>query len=106
MEKILLEECCEILDSKRIPITASNRKAGSYPYYGANGIQDFVDDYIFDVPKQEIVDNDYDLSINKYKKVEYVPVEYPSTTEIMTELYELQMKISEGMEELNSLLGL
>lgn len=48
MEKILLEECCEILDSKRIPITASNRKAGPYPYYGANGIQDFVDDYIFD----------------------------------------------------------
>ncbi len=60
----------------------------------------------FFVPKQEIIDNDYDLSINKYKKVEYVPVEYPSTTELMTDLYELQMKISEGMDELNSLLGL
>lgn len=32
----------------------------------------------FLVPKQEIVDNNYDLSINKYKKVEYVPVEYLS----------------------------
>ena len=43
-----LEDVCEILDSKRVPITASNRKAGIYPYYGANGIQDYVDDYIFD----------------------------------------------------------
>ena len=105
MEKILLEECCEILDSKRIPITASNRKAGSYPYYGANGIQDFVDDYIFDVPKQEIVDNDYDLAINKYKKVEYVPVEYPSTQEIMADLHELEMKITAGLAELEGLLN-
>ncbi|MBQ8539251.1 MAG: SAM-dependent DNA methyltransferase [Ruminococcus sp.] len=60
----------------------------------------------FFVPKQEIVDNAYDLSINKYKKVEYVPVEYPSTEELITDLYELQMKISEGLDELNSLLGL
>ena len=48
MNKVLLEECCEILDSKRIPITASDRNKGQYPYYGANGIQDYVDDYIFD----------------------------------------------------------
>lgn len=48
MKKLLLEDCCEILDSVRIPITASERKSGSYPYYGANGIQDYVADYIFD----------------------------------------------------------
>ena len=48
MEKILLEDCCEILDSMRVPITSSDRVAGSYPYYGANGIQDHVADYIFD----------------------------------------------------------
>ena len=48
MEKILLEDCCEILDSKRIPITAADRQEGEYPYYGANGIQDYVSDYIFD----------------------------------------------------------
>ena len=63
-------------------------------------------DKSFFVPKQEIIDNDYDLSINKYKKTVYEAVEYPSTTELMTDLYELQMKISEGMDELNSLLGL
>ena len=43
-----LGDVCEILDYKRIPITASNRKSGIYPYYGANGVQDYVDDYIFD----------------------------------------------------------
>lgn len=51
MEKLKytrVEECCEILDSMRIPITASDRKEGKYPYYGANGIQDYVDNYIFD----------------------------------------------------------
>ena len=63
-------------------------------------------DKSFFVPKQEIIDNDYDLSINKYKKTVYEAVEYPSTTELMTDLYELQMKISKGMDELNSLLGL
>ena len=48
MEKMLLEDCCEILDSQRVPITASDREEGPYPYYGANGIQDHVADYIFD----------------------------------------------------------
>lgn len=46
--RVKLEEVCEILDSKRIPITAKDRKKGPYPYYGANGIQDYVADYIFD----------------------------------------------------------
>ncbi len=48
MEKIRLEECCVILDSMRVPITAKDRKKGPYPYYGANGVQDYVADYIFD----------------------------------------------------------
>ena len=47
MEKIFIENCCEILDSMRIPITAENREKGPYPYYGVNGIQDYVADYIF-----------------------------------------------------------
>lgn len=58
----------------------------------------------FFVPKQEIVDKDYDLSINKYKKIEYVPVEYPSTTEIMSDIHELEMQISEGLAELEDLI--
>ena len=60
----------------------------------------------FFVMKQEIVDNGYDLSINKYKQIEYVPVEYPPTAEIMADLRELEMKIGEEMDELERLLGL
>ena len=58
----------------------------------------------FFVPKQEIVDNDYDLSINKYKKVEYVPVEYPPTSEIMAKLRKLEKEISSSMDELEKML--
>ena len=58
----------------------------------------------FFVPKQEIADNDYDLSINKYKKTEYVPVEYPSTTELMADLHELEMEITAGLAELEGML--
>lgn len=48
MEYRTIEEWCEIFDSQRIPITAKDRVEGPYPYYGANGIQDYVNDYIFD----------------------------------------------------------
>ncbi|MCH5211687.1 MAG: SAM-dependent DNA methyltransferase [Oscillospiraceae bacterium] len=58
----------------------------------------------FLVDKQEIVDNGYDLSINKYKEVEYVPVEYPSTAEIMADLHELEMEITKGLAELEEML--
>ena len=60
----------------------------------------------FFVPKQEIVDNDYDLSINKYKQTEYVAVEYPPTEKIMADLREIEMKIGEEMDELEKMLGL
>ena len=43
-----LEDCCNLLDKKRKPITKAAREAGEYPYYGANGIQDNVANYIFD----------------------------------------------------------
>lgn len=35
-------------DNKRRPVAKTEREQGSYPYYGANGIQDYVNDYIFD----------------------------------------------------------
>ena len=43
-----LDQICENLDSRRVPITSTDRKAGRYPYYGASGIVDYVEDYIFD----------------------------------------------------------
>ena len=38
----------ENLDSRRVPITGGDRQKGEYPYYGASGIVDYIDDYIFD----------------------------------------------------------
>ena len=57
----------------------------------------------FLVPKVEIVENGYDLSINKYKKTAYVPVEYPPTSEIFKELRELEAEIQKGLEELEGM---
>ncbi len=41
---------CDVLDSKRIPINSEERstRKGRYPYYGANGVQGFIDDFIFE----------------------------------------------------------
>ena len=95
------------LDDKRSPVTE-------------NDIPDIIERFLnreaeadrkrtdksFMVPKQEIVDNGYDLSINKYKEVEYVAVEYPPTFEIMADIRELEMEIGKEMEELEKLLNL
>ena len=58
----------------------------------------------FMVPKNEIVDNQYDLSINKYKKTEYVAVEYPQTSEIMAKIMELDVQVTKEFGELQKML--
>lgn len=45
---IYLSELCEILDKRRKPITKKDRSPGPYPYYGATGILDYVEDFLFD----------------------------------------------------------
>jgi type I restriction enzyme S subunit len=45
-----LSNLCDILDNRRKPITKCDRKAGPYPYYGATGILDYVNGYLFDEP--------------------------------------------------------
>lgn len=59
----------------------------------------------FFVPVSEIIENGYDLSMNKYKENVYVPVEYPPTSEIIKEIEELNAKVAEETEELKRLLG-
>ena len=63
-------------------------------------------DKSFFVNKDEIVDNDYDLSINKYKKVEYETVEYPSSAEIIADIDKIEAEIASEMAELKKILGL
>ncbi|WP_445362488.1 restriction endonuclease subunit S [Microbulbifer sp. ANSA003] len=43
-----LEQLVTIHDKDRKPVTKSNRKPGPFPYYGASGITDYVDGYLFD----------------------------------------------------------
>ena len=59
----------------------------------------------FLVPKAEIAANGYDLSINKYKKTDYKPVEYPPTSEILAELRELEAEIAKGLTDLEAMLS-
>ena len=58
----------------------------------------------FLVPKAEIVGNDYDLSINKYKKTDYVAEKYPPTEEIIAELERMDDEVRGGLAELKKML--
>lgn len=59
----------------------------------------------FLVPREEIAENDYDLSINRYKEVVYEAVEYDPPGVILERLAKLEAEISEGRRELEGLLG-
>ena len=50
--EITIGECCEILDSQRVPVNEEERskRIGEIPYYGANGLQGFIDGYLFNKP--------------------------------------------------------
>ena len=47
-ETYYINQISENCDNQRKPVTSGNRVSGEYPYYGASGIVDYVDDYIFD----------------------------------------------------------
>ena len=61
-------------------------------------------DRSFLVPKAEIAENDYDLSINGYKEVEYDAAEYEVPTVILERLAGLDKEIAKGRKELERLL--
>ena len=62
-------------------------------------------DQSFLVDKEEIVKNDYDLSINKYKEIEYEKVEYEPTSVILGKINDLQTEIEAGLKELEKMLN-
>lgn len=59
----------------------------------------------FFVPVQDIIDNNYDLSINRYKEIEYEEVEYEPPKEILKKLRALEKEISSDLDELEKMLG-
>lgn len=62
-------------------------------------------DQSFFVPLEEIVENDFDLSINKYKEIEYEQVHYDPPLIILDKIQELEEEIQKGMEELRMMLN-
>lgn len=93
------------LDDKRTPIADNDIPDIVSRFHDLDGEADRErTEKSFLVPKDEIVENGYDLSINKYKKTEYVPVEYPSTSEIMADIHKLEEQITAGLAELEAML--
>ena len=93
------------LDDKRSPIAANDIPDIIARFNNLDG-EDGRErtEQSFFVTKEEIIDNGYDLSINKYKKTEYVAVEYPSTAEILDRLDALEAEIASEMKELRKML--
>ncbi len=93
------------LDDKRTPIEQNDIPdiIARFENLDAETARERTEQSFF-VPKQEIVDNDYDLSINKYKKTVYIPVEYPPSSEILDNIEKLETQIQAEMVELRSLL--
>ena len=93
------------LDDKRTPVTENDIPDIIERFHNLDKETDREKtEQSFFVDKQDIINNDYDLSINKYKETEYVPVEYPSTAEIMADIFELEMEITKGLAELEEML--
>ena len=93
------------LDDKRSPIADNDIPdiiARFHNLAGEEGRE--TTEQSFFVPKEEIVNKDYDLSINQYKKTEYKAVVYAPTSEILAEINELEVKIQEGLKALEGML--
>ena len=93
------------LDDKRTPVSENDIPDIIERFHNLDNEKDRArTEQSFLVDKQDIVNNDYDLSINKYKEVEYVPVEYPPTSEIIKELKNMEDEIQKGLAELEGML--
>jgi len=94
-EMVELGEVCEILDNLRKPITKSDRNSGEYPYYGATGILDYVENYIFneklvligeDGAKWDMGDKTAFIANGKYWVNNHAHVLRPDRTKLLDEL--------------------
>lgn len=94
------------LDDKRTPVTENDISDIIARFHNLEGEADRKrTDKSFFVSKEEVAGNEYDLSINKYKQVEYKAVEYPPTSEIMANIEAIEAEIAKEMAELKKLLA-
>lgn len=94
------------LDDKRQPIEANDISDIIKRFHNLDAEKDRKrTEQSFFVPKSEIVANNYDLSINKYKEVVYEKVEYPAPKVLIGEIKDLQKEISSDLIELEKMLN-
>ncbi|MCQ9163907.1 class I SAM-dependent DNA methyltransferase [Arthrobacter sp. STN4] len=94
------------LDDKRTPLGTSDLEDVATRWTGRSTTEltRARTDQSFCVPRSEIEANDYDLSLNRYKEIEYDEVDHKSPEEILGALNELEASILSGMAELRELL--
>lgn len=93
------------LDDKRTPVTENDIPDIIERFHNLNKETDRArTEKSFFVSKQEIIDNGYDLSINKYKQVKYVATEYPEPKEILDKILLLDEEIAKELIELKAML--
>jgi len=94
------------LDDKRNPIDTDDLPDALVRWTDRDGSEHDRErtDQSFCVPASEIADNDYDLSINRYKEIVYEEIDYPEPAEIITELETLETEITQGLADLKAML--
>lgn len=89
------------LDDKRQPVEANDIPDIISRYHNLENEKDRKrTEKSFFVPKEEIVKNDYDLSINRYKEIEYDEVEYEAPKVIIQKIKELEQQILDGLNDI------
>ena len=100
-----LDDKREKIEANDIPDIVAKWKAWDHGKEAA--LADFEDRKAkaFCVPVDEIVENGYDLSINRYKEIEYEEVEYDPPKVILQQLRDLEDEIRKDLDELEGMLG-
>ncbi|HHX46895.1 MAG TPA: SAM-dependent DNA methyltransferase [Brevibacterium sp.] len=94
------------LDDKRNPVEANDLPDVLARWQNLEAERDRArTDQSFLVPKADIVAQDYDLSINRYKEIVFEEVETRDPLEIIAELEELESEIATGLAELKAMLS-
>ena len=94
------------LDDKRNPVEANDLPdlVARWGKRDADERERARTDQSFFVPKDEIVMQGYDLSINRYKEIEYEEVEHRPPLEIIADIEQLELEIAQGLDELKAML--
>nr|WP_307890626.1 class I SAM-dependent DNA methyltransferase [Acidipropionibacterium jensenii] len=94
------------LDDKRSPVEASDLSRVIERWHHLDEEKDRVrTEQSFMVPKEEIVEQGYDLSLNRYKEIQYDEVEHRPPLEIIADIEKLDAEIADGIAELKAMLG-